>query len=350
MIVATSLVLGALAVSTQAAYKAGQDSFITFLRARATPLDQAFPVSPDLLIAFTSWLFIQTSMINYDKAKRFLCHTKALCTWLGQSTLAFSDPRLEYALRTYRKRRPSRKRAPRVPITVWLLSAFLGLLDLTMQEDIMLAAALAVGVYGLFRSGELTVKPDTNPDDVLKRADVMWDHDDKSVTITLRVSKTDPLRDGVTIQLHYNGSATCPYTLLLRAWKAAPDQRPTAPLFQRDDGSPLRYQHLNAAIKSLASECGINVASVGGHSLRIGGATTLAAIGVPDHVIQQLGRWRSLSVQRYIRLTSSFRAEIFNKMGAAAKGQRGYFGGLSNAKAFNLTMDDIGSLFSAKVA
>jgi hypothetical protein len=40
---------------------------------------------------------------------------------------------------------------------------------------------------------------------------------------------------------------------------------------------------------------------VGGHSLRSGGATALALSGVPDNVIQGMGRWSSDSFKIYIR-------------------------------------------------
>lgn len=41
--------------------------------------------------------------------------------------------------------------------------------------------------------------------------------------------------------------------------------------------------------------------NVSGHSLRAGGATALAAAGVPPHIIQAMGRWSSDTFQIYIR-------------------------------------------------
>ncbi|KAH8930079.1 hypothetical protein BT69DRAFT_1180113, partial [Atractiella rhizophila] len=40
---------------------------------------------------------------------------------------------------------------------------------------------------------------------------------------------------------------------------------------------------------------------VAGHSLRSGGATHLAANGIPDSTIQKIGRWSSEAFQIYIR-------------------------------------------------
>ena len=41
--------------------------------------------------------------------------------------------------------------------------------------------------------------------------------------------------------------------------------------------------------------------SIGGHSLHAGGATSLAAAGVPSTQIQAIGRWKSAAFERYIR-------------------------------------------------
>ena len=41
--------------------------------------------------------------------------------------------------------------------------------------------------------------------------------------------------------------------------------------------------------------------SIGGHSMCAGGATSLAAAGVPPSQIQAIGRWRSDTIERYIR-------------------------------------------------
>jgi len=42
-------------------------------------------------------------------------------------------------------------------------------------------------------------------------------------------------------------------------------------------------------------------ASIAGHSLRAGGATSLAAANVPPASIQRIGRWRSSTWERYVR-------------------------------------------------
>ena len=60
---------------------------------------------------------------------------------------------------------------------------------------------------------------------------------------------------------------------------------------------------LNVAIKEVA-EIGFRMDSArfSTRSLRVGGASALAAAGVPDYIIQKIGRWKSLTFLQYIRL------------------------------------------------
>jgi site-specific recombinase XerD len=189
-------------------------------------------------------------------------------------------------------------------------------------EGIMAKACAACGVYGLFRAGEMTFKGKRYP--ILQRSDVTWRTN--SVEIRLRNSKTDYLRRGVTIHLTANGSPSCPFSLLQMAWKRAPNQRPDAALFQTKSGSPLHYKALLKAIKRAISALGIT-GNYGGHSLRAGGATTLALMGYPDSLIKILGRWKSLSYQRYIKLDLNTFRDVSLDM--AKQGRRAQpFGGL----------------------
>ena len=43
---------------------------------------------------------------------------------------------------------------------------------------------------------------------------------------------------------------------------------------------------------------------ISSHSLRIGGASALAAAGVLDYIILDMGRWKSLAFSAYVRRTT----------------------------------------------
>ena len=77
----------------------------------------------------------------------------------------------------------------------------------------------------------------------------------------------------------------------------ARDTRRTAamPLFLLESGAPLTRRRLNGVLRDALGE------GFSSHSLRIGLATSAAAAGVPDDVIQRLGRWRSTAYDGYGR-------------------------------------------------
>ena len=65
------------------------------------------------------------------------------------------------------------------------------------------------------------------------------------------------------------------------------------------DGKTLTRMALGNWLKSTLQQLGINPAQFSGHSFRIGAAT---ARGIGDATIQTLGRWKSDSYTRYIRI------------------------------------------------
>ena len=67
----------------------------------------------------------------------------------------------------------------------------------------------------------------------------------------------------------------------------------------------LSYSTFQKAIKEVAVHLGLDPTLYSTHSLRIGGATVMAAAGLPDYVIQLIGRWKSLAFLTYIRYNLS---------------------------------------------
>jgi hypothetical protein len=63
----------------------------------------------------------------------------------------------------------------------------------------------------------------------------------------------------------------------------------------------LKPPYFSEELRRLAIASGIDPARVSSHSLHIGGATTLAAIGLNDHEIQGVGDWKSNSYLTYVR-------------------------------------------------
>ena len=118
-------------------------------------------------------------------------------------------------------------------------------------------------------------------------------------TLTIRRSKTDQEAEGA---VQYIGEPT---VARVRAWLDAAGIA-AGPLFQRLDraGRPrgrLSTVSIRAIVQRRAAEAGIE-GRVSGHSLRVGGAQSLAAAGASIVEMQTADRWQSPSMPgRYAR-------------------------------------------------
>lgn len=333
---AVTRIVSALAPSTVSSYGTGPRAYTDY--ALAHSLDPSMPPSRPRLIGFVTYR-ADFYLSSHGSIRGYLAGLKFLCRSLGVSTEAFGDTQLELLLRSVKRDRGARPRPPRLPITVWILLRVRPLLDLSDPSQEALWALLTVAVYGLFRAGELTRKKNNEP--CLRRA-VQWFP--SYFELHLPSSKTDVFRHGATVRVYKNDSPTCAYSALWNHWRRAPDQTPGAPLFQLAGGSAVTYRMLHACLKLLMLRLGFDPKLVGTHSLRIGGATTLAVLGFPAHVIQAMGRWKSLSYQLYTRLPTSTFRRCALAMGNAIPGTR-WFGSLAPAQAVHISLDNIQASF-----
>ena len=111
-------------------------------------------------------------------------------------------------------------------------------------------------------------------------------------------SKTDPFSMGCDTYVGRSECSVCPIRtfgdfLALRGSSEGP-------LFTFSGGRPLTRQQLSSTVHSILHSAGYT-GSYSGHSFRIGGTTTAAGRGVPDHLIKTLGRSSNNAYQIYIR-------------------------------------------------
>jgi len=76
----------------------------------------------------------------------------------------------------------------------------------------------------------------------------------------------------------------------------------------------ISYDFFNAELRKIATKFGLDQARYSFHSLRIGGATTLAAAGKSDHCIKKMGRWKSLAFLEYIHWAISGMADAYKTL------------------------------------
>ena len=180
----------------------------------------------------------------------------------------------------------------------------------------MLWAACCLGFFGFLRSGELTAPEDGkfDPSQHLSYADIAIDDNlnPRRLSVTIKQSKTDPFRQGVTIFLGRTDTQLCPVAALL-AYLAVrgPGE---GPLFRFEDGRALTRTRLVTEVRRSLAGCNLRPQDYSGHSFRIGAATTAAACGASAETIMTLGRWKSQAYRLYIRLPSEQLARLSRSM------------------------------------
>ena len=73
------------------------------------------------------------------------------------------------------------------------------------------------------------------------------------------------------------------------------------------DKTLISAEHVSIVMKNTGEFCGFNSSKISAHSLRYGGATMLAAAGLPQYIIAYFGGWceDSKSLQIYTQLNVS---------------------------------------------
>ena len=190
--------------------------------------------------------------------------------------------------RTQGKKFTKQKRAPITPAILRNINSNLFNSSKIYEDKIMLWTAILVAFFGFLRISEYTAiyKTKYDPATTLLYEDVTTTNNTASINI--KASKTDPFRQGNTIRLAQNNSILCPINALKQYISIHPTKN--GPLFKFTNGKHLTRKDIN---KTLQESIPPDTKNISSHSLRIGAASTAAAIGCPRWLIQNLGRWTS---------------------------------------------------------
>ena len=176
--------------------------------------------------------------------------------------------------------------------------------DETSYDKIMLWGAVCACFFGFLRSSEITVPTLAGYEagTHLSMADVTVDVPalPQVIRLNIKASKTDPFRQGVSVYLGRTGNTLCPLVAML-SYLAARGTEP-GPLFRLKDGRPLTKAAFVTRVRQALLQAGVDAKNYSGHSFRIGAATTAAAAGIEDSMIQTLGRWKSSAYLLYVRI------------------------------------------------
>lgn len=167
----------------------------------------------------------------------------------------------------------------------------------------LLKAMFLLAFHAFLRVGEITVRSNKSLDPNTIRAEdciVMFRHGQpSSLNITLRNSKHNQNKT-FHISIPTTNTKNCPVLAMHNYLKLA---RPsTGALFQLKSGSPITRHYFQSQLNKCLSATKLQKSLYKTHSFRIGAATeAVTRLGLPDHEIQRLGRWKSDAFKSYIR-------------------------------------------------
>ena len=200
------------------------------------------------------------------------------------------------------------------PVTPAQLRHLRGRLDFSNPRHVVAWAGVTVGFFLCMRTSEYLAEGYTfdpvrslTTDKIIPHlGDVVLDSLDfesaDSLTVIFELSKTDQNRVGCSRTVFSTGDDLCP----IEAHKALRRLREgnwSSGAAAMGDGSGwvMNRDVMTAILKATAVDLGLDGADFATHSLRIGGATTMAATGLyTDDEIRRFGRWKSDCWRRYV--------------------------------------------------
>ena len=318
--IADHLVLGGLTMNTSNQYAASFDQWVRFTKNMNADGVEQFPVlltgedpardERHLLafVAYEGWLMGNKPATVSSKLSGVRWYH--LDNGLPHPTEG--KHRLAAALRALKRLRG--EGSGKHPVTPHQLRHIKSKLDFDNPRHVVQWAAVTMGFFLMMRCSEYLAEGTTFDPVRAMTSDKLMPHADgvrladgdyaraDSLTALFEVSKTDQNRIGCTCTIFATGDDLCPVAAYkaLRAVRGATWQ-PKAPAMADADGWVLSRQAMAAVLKASAEDLQMDGAEFATHSLRIGGATAMAATRLySDDEVRRFGRWKSDCWRRYV--------------------------------------------------
>ncbi|CAD6977195.1 unnamed protein product [Tilletia controversa] len=253
------LILSSFAKSTKKGYSTAVAQWNRFCDEHNVEESKRAPADPELV---ELWIAEAAG----EKSGGYLSDwASALHAWHTLNNLPWlPDPeRLKLVKRGAKYTQPPPK-PPRAPMTSDWLNKVIPAANLNNPKELATMAAATCGVWGLFRLGELVI------------GDEGFDP----------VSHHRATQSGLTLHT-------------LKSPSSNPAQTPLFAYMEEQQLVPLTRQDFLTTIAEIAHRVG--AVEIHGHSMRIGGCTTLLKKGMPPDRVMVHGRWDSNTWKRYVR-------------------------------------------------
>ncbi|CAC5376963.1 unnamed protein product [Mytilus coruscus] len=272
-------------------------------------------ITEDHLIYFAT-LCKNSKKLQHDTNKMYIAGIRYHYLRAGDNDPTTGTERLPYIMWGIKKSQHNVSRN-RLPITSDVLKRLCNLLSTGVFSpfiDLMLQCAFLTAFFGFLRCGEFTCK---TKDDclncvIIDDVEISLLHD--QFVLKLRTSKTDPFRVGVNENDIFGPVHIMNKYLKYCLQMGALANFPLLVESEFDLSRPLSRETFINYVRQLLIRLGYNESKFCGHSFRIGAATSAAATGVEDHIIQTLGRWSSDCYIRYIKTDKRVISKAQEKM------------------------------------
>jgi hypothetical protein len=272
-----------------------------------------------ILWAFFTRKLTASTIDNYLFGIKFHLHVAGCdCEFLK----SFPVLRARAAINIRCRQRTASSERGSLPVSLTMIEHYALIHDLAHPTHLAIYTALLTAFTMLLRISEYVVVSDSNHhlrcQDVTflvngtkVASDALTTEQIPAVTeviLKVRSSKTDQSGSGTQFCFprNHKRSAKTDLCFMLATWSTRASRTPAQAFFSTTTRKGLwkvSSSHIASAVKSLATAFHFHPARFTSHSLRYGGASTLAAAGLPDCWIQVYGRWKSLTFLQYIKLS-----------------------------------------------
>ena len=290
------LTANAIEQSTKKGYSTGVKSYIRFCLIHNLPLNP----TPQNLAGYIAYVsqYINSAPQYLSGIRHFLLE------FFPDFDDNRSNPLVQATIRGSKKVRANPIRR-KLPLRTSHLQTFLVLAEHSNAfDDLLFITIISCAFYGCHRIGELVQRNDQSLFDwrkIIKRASLSFPNN-YYAQYHLPYHKGDPFYHGTDVRFVPQTIAN-PVTLLQQYCRRRDSLHGLrAPLFLRENGSHPTRSWFEHRLHNLLPN------SYGAHSMRAGGATFYASLGLDESIIQSLGCWSSSAWKIYLRDHPAIRA------------------------------------------
>ncbi len=223
----------------------------------------------------------------------------------GHPSPAFSHPQVTSLFKGLLRQEPERT-PRRLPLTTDLLLICINNLRSgynTPHVALTLQAMFTLAFFGFLRCSEFTA---SSSNFIPFRHACISDlslYSNNIMVFYLKKSKTNQSGQPTPIFYFKNLSPLDPFLTLSNYlnYRKSNCSSLSDPLFISESGQVATRFWFHHHLRQILIQSGISPTHYSGHSFRIGAATSASRNGIPEHTIQIMGRWTSLTYHRYIR-------------------------------------------------